>query len=162
MGLIFLLTLLVLFVAGLVTTLFISHAGWGLSIVAFLAFAIASLLKGNVDKLVPSQDSGMSLDLLQRLRTYIRWAVPILGLLFLLCLVGVFSQWGVCDTDSLPVFARREHYVLVNHGTRTVVSPLRYFLAGISFTIGWHSLPLLIILSLFDQFIGKEISLRTS
>ena len=157
---IFLFAILLLFAVGLVTALFISHSGWVLSLIAFLAFAIASLVKGNTDGLVPNQESDLSVPSLRRVRSYIRWAIPILGGLFLIALVAMFSQRGVCDTDNLPVLAHRERYVLVSHGSYWEVSPLRYYIAGISFTIGWHSLPLIGVLAVFDRFIQKEIARR--
>ena len=43
------------------------------------------------------------------------------------------------SADDLPVFASRQHYVLANHGKRTEVSALRYWVASGAGLAGWHA-----------------------
>jgi hypothetical protein len=160
MSLIFLLTILLLFISGLVVELFISPRGFLASAVAFVAFAVAAILKGGIGGLVPDQQLGMSLGRLKQWRRYVHTALPILGLLFVVALVIVFSQRGVSATDNLPVLARRQRYLLVSHGNYYEVSALRYYIAAVAFVVGWHSFALLFVLQVFDQFFTKEISRR--
>src|SRR5262245_22761975 len=51
---------------------------------------------------------------------------------------------GVCESFGLPVFAVRERYFLVNHGTLTEVSRPRFLFVGASLVTAWHSLILLV------------------
>jgi len=160
MSLIFLQTILFLFISGLVVQLFISQRGWIASAIAFVAFALASLLKGSIDGLVPNQQLRVSLSTLKEWRGYVRTAIPVLGLLFLVALLILFTQPGVCATDNLPVLAQRQRYLLVSHGHYSEVTPFRYYVVGIAFTVGWHSFMLLFVLEVFKQFFTKEISRR--
>ena len=73
-------------------------------------------------------------------------AMGILGAAIVISLVTLFSTSrtaGVCDTNSQPIFAKRDHYFLNNHGAKTEVSRIRYLAVGVSFTLGWHSFVLL-------------------
>jgi len=161
MNLIFLFALLFLYISGLVISLFVSHTGWVLSVIAFFTMWTVFMLKGRLD-LFDGKDSEswFSVDSLKRLRRHTRLGMPILLVIFLAALAATFSQPGVCVTDSLPVFARREHYVLVSHGTYTEVSPLRYYLAGVSFLAGWHSIALVGTLEALGTYVQKEIYRR--
>jgi hypothetical protein len=63
--------------------------------------------------------------------------VPI-ALLAFLSLAAMVTSSGV-PADNLPVFAARERYVLTNHGKRTEVSAVRFYLAGAGGLVAWHS-----------------------
>lgn len=69
---------------------------------------------------------------------------------------ATLNQPGVCVTDSLPVFAKREHYVLVSHGTYTEVTPMRYCLAGVAFLAGRHSIALAGTLEALGRYLQKK------
>lgn len=161
MNLVFMFSLLLLFVSGFVVSLFFSHSGWALSMLAFFTTWITFMLKGRMDIFKGKDtESRLSLDSLRKLRRYTRQAMPILGIVFLAALAATFSQRGVCATDSLPVFATREHYVLVSHSRYTEVSPMRYYLAGVSFLTGWSSIALIVTLEALGRYIQKEIHWR--
>jgi hypothetical protein len=61
-----------------------------------------------------------------------------IALLAFLSLAAMFTSLGV-PADNLPVFAAREHHVLTNHGKRTEVSAIRFYLAGAGGLVAWHS-----------------------
>ena len=161
MNLLLLFAVLLLYVSGLFVTLFISHIGGVLSLVAFFTMWIVLILRGSLGVFNESDGvSGISLATLRRLRRYTRRALPILGILFVAGLVAVFSQPGVCVTDNLPLIAHREHYVLVSHSVYTEVGSLRYYVAGFGFLAGWNSIPLAGTLEALGRYIQKEIYTR--
>ena len=161
MNLIFLFALLLLYLSGFVLSLFVSHAGWVLSLIAFVTMCIALLLKGRLDLFNgKDSESWLSLNSLTKLRRYTWIAMPILMTIFVVAFAIVFNQPGVCVTDGLPVFAKREHYVLVSHGTYTEVSQTRYYLAGVCYLMGWHSIALIGPLEALGRYAQKEIYRR--
>jgi hypothetical protein len=152
----FLFGVLLLYVSGFIVNIFVAHWGWNLSIAAFFITWIAVFLKPGLLK--EANDTKTSPDLRASLRNFNRVALPILGLLGIAALIAVFSQPGVCVTDKLPLLAHREHYVLVSHSVYTEVSPLRYFIAGFAFLIGWNVVPLAITLTALE----KTFSLKST
>jgi hypothetical protein len=77
---------------------------------------------------------------LAKWRKRIERALMPVGLLVFLSIAAMFiSGLGAGGpADALPVFAAREHYVLANHGKRTEVSAVRFWLAGASGLVAWH------------------------
>jgi hypothetical protein len=158
---IFLLTLFLLYIGGLMMVLFISPKGWILSLVAFFTMCVVLILKGRLDIFEgTNSEAWISLNSLRQMRRYTTVAIPILGILFLASLVAVFSQPGVCETDNLPLLVQRDHYVLVNHRNYTEVGPLRYYVAGLGFLAGWNSIMLISLLEASQRYIQKEIYRR--
>ncbi len=156
---VFLFGLLLLYVGGLVVIIFISHSGWILSMTAFFITWFTLLLKPGVFD-GRNGETKISVDLLRRLRVATRLMLPILGILFIVSLVAVFSQPGVCVTDNLPLVAHRERYVLVSHGTHTEVSALRYYIAGFGFLFGWNSIALVATVEALGRSFQKQIYRR--
>jgi hypothetical protein len=64
-----------------------------------------------------------------------------IALLAFLSIAAMFtsSRAAGVPADNLPVFAAREHHVLTNHGKRTEVSAIRFYLAGAGGLVAWHS-----------------------
>jgi hypothetical protein len=75
---------------------------------------------------------------LQRLEIPLRRAMMWVGLAATIGLITLAATARLDGVPGTPVFAHREHYVLVNHSVRTEVSRLRYCLAGAGFHVGWH------------------------
>lgn len=128
----------------LLSSLFFPWAewAWAFGISAFLIVIIAGWVAARSRSLGP------------RRSTLPYLAMGILGAVIVISLVTLFSTSrtaGVCDTGSEPIFAKRDHYFLNNHGAKTEVSRVRYLAVGTSFTLGWHSIVLLGAFELLAQ-----------
>jgi hypothetical protein len=77
---------------------------------------------------------------LAKWRKRIERALMPLGLLVFLSMAAMFisGRGAGVPADALPVLAAREHYVLTNHGKRTEVSAVRFWLAGGGGLVAWH------------------------
>jgi hypothetical protein len=73
-------------------------------------------------------------------RKRIERALMPIGLLVFLSMAAMFvsGRGAGVPADALPVLAAREHYVLTNHGKRTEVSAVRFWLAGGGGLVAWH------------------------
>jgi hypothetical protein len=95
---------------------------------------------------------------LQRWRKYIeRLLLPIFLVAFL-CVTAMFASSGGAGvpSDRLPALASREHYILTNHGTRTEVAALRFWVASAGGLVAWHGGALLVsLLALYGLFYGE-------
>ncbi len=75
---------------------------------------------------------------LRRLDIPLRRAMTGVGLVATIGLITLAATARFDGVPGTPVFAQREHYVLVDHSVPTEVSRLRYCLAGAGFHVGWH------------------------
>jgi hypothetical protein len=141
--------ILVLYVAGLIATLFGPAPGRFLGAVAFLLIIAVSCVTGEQHKQAHPffKAGGISgrYPAVRRLRPVLRTAM--LG-----CLISVVASFiliipswrlGVTDGTS-PVFAERAVYRLNAHGVETVVTRTQYLIAGSSFMVVWHTVGMLI------------------
>jgi hypothetical protein len=122
-------------VYSLLSALFIS---WGHMIVGAVAFVIVVLclfLSGREARQAGFREARWKRWL------FVSCSFSLLGALILLVLSA--RTTGVCDTNGLPIFAARDHFLLTNHGFKTEVSRLRFLLVGTSSVVSWHSLILL-------------------
>jgi hypothetical protein len=66
------------------------------------------------------------------------------------------SRAAGVPSDGLPALASRDHYNLTNHGRRTEVSALRFWVASAGGLVGWHAGALLVsLLALYGLFYGE-------
>ncbi|MGA2092283.1 MAG: hypothetical protein ABSH16_02600 [Sedimentisphaerales bacterium] len=69
------------------------------------------------------------------------------GLLAVLGIIVLFASARLDGVGSYPVFEKLPEYVLVDHGTKTDVSRLRYIFVGTGFFVGWHCFTMLVSIS---------------
>jgi len=75
---------------------------------------------------------------LRRLEIVLRSAMRGVGLVAAIGLVTLAATARFDGVSGTPVFAHREHYILVDHSIYTEVSRFRYCLAGAGFHVAWH------------------------
>jgi hypothetical protein len=123
-------------IASLLLTLFFSWKGW---IVGLLAFFVTAFI---LDWLAGRQQTHV----MDAAPAWFWVTTAVLGFIVFLSIVTLFASsrsGGVCVTDDQPIFAKRDHYFLTNHGTKTEVSRSRFLAVGVSFEVGWHTMILL-------------------
>jgi hypothetical protein len=95
---------------------------------------------------------------LQRWRKHTeRLLLPIFLVAFLSVTAMFASSRGAgVPSDSLPALASREHYILTNHGRRTEVSAVRFWVASAGGLVAWHAGALLVsLVALYGLFYGE-------
>jgi hypothetical protein len=75
---------------------------------------------------------------LKKLEIPLQRAMRVIGLFAFIGLVTLAATARLDGVPGTPVFAHREHYILVDHSVYTEVSRLRYCFAGAGFHVAWH------------------------
>ena len=163
------LSIVLLFVAGLLTTLFGPAPGRLLGVFAFPAALILLLRLGQKQKrgeLVPL--IAFNRGVLRYRPTILAAIVVCLTVAFACVFVGIITSvtFGPGVPDNRPVFEDRNVYKLYNHGAETVVSRRHYLIRGTMGAVAWHagtSVPALLALylALYGEWPGAMISDET-
>ncbi len=145
-------TILILYIAGLLTSLWGPDVGRFLGVIAFLAiFVVLPWLnearrKGDLFFKL----GGLSgrWPVIRHGRGGLRVAM-LFGIVLIVATMVVeliaSGRAGVAEGTE-PVFAHRDEYRLNNHGKVTLVSRERYLVVGSSFIIGWHVFGIILVL----------------
>jgi hypothetical protein len=133
--------ILVLYVAGLIASLFGPAPGRFLGMVFYVTGkqhkqAHPFFKAGGISGRYPA---------VRRLRRVL-WAAMLGCLIFVVAsFILMIPSWRLGVTDgSSPVFAERAVYRLNAHGVQTVVTRTQYLIAGSAFMVGWHTFGMLI------------------
>jgi hypothetical protein len=148
------------YMAGFITKLFISPRGWMVSLLAFVwVFILLSKSSDFYDSAdIADSDLSIRKELLVKLHRYsMNSFAALVLLLFISGFYVFFISGGDCQSDSLPLFFHREHYFLINHGKREV-SALRYFLAGLSFSLFFYGMGLVGIIQLISGYFEGQLN----
>lgn len=163
------LSIVLLFVAGLLTTLFGPAPGRLLGVFAF----VAGLLL--LSKLAEKHKRGELVPLIAFHRRVLRYRSTILTAIvvcltvaFTCVFVGIITSItsGPGVPDNRPVFEHRKVYKLYNHGSERVVSRRHYLVRGTIGAVAWDagtSVPALLALylALYGEWPGAMISDET-